>query len=88
MNRINRGMTCLILINCVVGFSINAWADDAPADQPVKSHGQLMKECMAKQAASHSGATQKAMKATCNDELTSYHNHPSAKSPSTAPPER
>jgi len=87
MNRFNRVMTCLILTT-VVGFSLQALADDAPSDQPVKSHGQLMKDCMAKQAASHSGATQKAMKATCNDELTSYHNHPSAKSPSTAPPER
>ncbi len=78
-------MSSLILTGAI-GLSMPALADDAPSDQPVKSHARLMHDCMAKQKAQHSGATSKAMKATCREEISSYNNHPSAPSPSSVPP--
>ncbi|GAC1306143.1 MAG: hypothetical protein NVSMB10_10620 [Steroidobacteraceae bacterium] len=73
----------MLLAVAAMGGSI-AVADDTPTDRPVKTQGQLMDECMARHR--HDGAgSQKDLKKTCEAELKSFENHPSAPTPAQAP---
>jgi hypothetical protein len=61
-------------------------ADDANSDKPIKTHKQLMQECVAKHRAADSSASLSDLKKACRAEIKSYENHPSAVSPSQTPP--
>ena len=61
----------------MAGPSMQALADDSPADRPVMTHKQLMKECMDTEKADNNGASHEALKKTCNEKIKAYRNHPS-----------
>lgn len=82
MNRMWIPFFCVAL----VGVGAPAFADDAPSDQPNKTDHKLMKHCMAQHKAKHDGTSAEDMKKACQNEIKSYHNHPSAPTPGTAPP--
>jgi len=82
MNRILLPFVCATL----VGIGAQAIADDSPSDQPIKTHHQLMKHCMAEQKAKNKGASKEDMKQKCDNEIRTYRSHPSVTSPSEAPP--
>ena len=55
-------------------------------DRPIKTHKQLMQDCIAKHKAQDSNASLDDLKKVCRAEIKSYDNHPSAASPSQTPP--
>jgi hypothetical protein len=63
-----------------------ALADDTNSDKPIKTHKQLMQECVAKHRAEDSSASLSDLQKACRAEIQSYQNHPSAIAPSQAPP--
>jgi hypothetical protein len=70
-------MCALVLILAGTGVSTRGLADDTNSDRPVKTHKQLMKECMAKERSANTGASEDDMKKTCREKIKSYNNHPS-----------
>jgi hypothetical protein len=83
----------MVVLTTLIAAVTPAFADDAPAAQPVKSPKAQMDECMAKQHAAHSGKSEKAMRKTCQNQLEALQNHPSTPvspngtpSPSSGPP--
>jgi len=74
----------LALTVAFVGYP--ALADDTNSDKPIKTHKQLMQECVAKHRAADSSASLSDLKKACRAEIKSYENHPSAVSPSQTPP--
>ena len=61
----------------LVTFAGYTLADDAPTDQPVKSHRQKMHECIAQQRAANANLPQAELRKTCQRLLQAQQNHPS-----------
>ena len=78
-----RHTTAIILCASLAVIGVQALADDTNSDRPVISHKQMMRDCMAKERAANSGASEQDMKKTCRDKIKSYNNHPSE---TTTPP--
>jgi hypothetical protein len=72
-----------VIVLLVAGVCLPAFGDDTNNDRPVVSHRQMMKDCIAKERAANSGATDDEIKKTCREKIKSYNNHPSE---TTAPP--
>jgi len=78
-------MIICALVASLAGSSLStrALADDTNSDRPVKTHKQMMRECMTKERSANSGASEDDMKKTCRQKIQSYNNHPSE---TTQPP--
>ena len=68
----------------LIGYQ--ALADDTNSDKPIKTHKQLMQECVAKHRSEDASASLKDLRKACREEIKSYDNHPSAVTPSQVPP--
>jgi hypothetical protein len=76
----------LLVLTVLMAPVIPALADEAPSGKPVKTHTELMDECLAKQRAAQNGRTEKAMRKACEAQLQTLQNHPSIPdSPKDAP---
>jgi hypothetical protein len=80
----NRKLVPLLMFTALL-LGAAALADDAPTAQPNQTDRQLMQHCMAEQKTKSPGASAKEMKKTCQEQVKSYREHPSATSPDKAP---
>jgi hypothetical protein len=71
----NRTISALIIAG-VVGFGLQAVADDTSADQQKAEQKQFMKDCMAKARAAHNGMSEQDMKKACMDQWKSSMGNP------------
>jgi hypothetical protein len=71
----NRTISALIVAG-VVGFGLQAVADDTSADQQKAEQKQFMKDCMAKARAAHNGMSEQDMKKACMDQWKSSMGNP------------
>jgi hypothetical protein len=71
----NRTISALIIAG-VVGFGLQAVADDTSADQQKAEQKQFMKDCMAKARAAHNGMSEEDMKKACMDQWKSSMGNP------------
>jgi hypothetical protein len=65
-----------LIIAGVVGFGLQAVADDTSADQQKAEQKQFMKDCMAKARAAHNGMSEEDMKKACMDQWKSSMGNP------------
>ena len=78
-----RTMLCALIATLgAAGMGAGALADDTNSDRQVKTHKQMMQDCMAKERSANSGASEDDMKKACRAKIQSYDSHPSE----TAPP--
>jgi len=70
-------MGALVAILAATSLSTRGLADDTNSDRPVKTHKQMMKDCMAKERSTNTGASEDDMRKTCREKIKSYNNHPS-----------
>jgi hypothetical protein len=73
----NRTISALIVTG-LLGFGVQALADDTSADQPTQKaeYKQFMKDCMAKAKAANTGMSEQDMKKTCMDQWKSAMGNP------------
>jgi hypothetical protein len=76
----------IIFLSALLGLAANAFADDAPSDQPVKSPKQRMHDCMAQQHQQNPSLSKDELKKQCAQIMQSLDNHPSVP-PSQTPPQ-
>jgi hypothetical protein len=75
------------LVAAMVGGSFQVLADDANSDRPVMNHHQMMKDCLAKEKAANSAASDEDLKKTCQEKIKAHRDHPSeTKAPADTPP--
>lgn len=74
-----------ILMCAIVASALPAYADDAPSARPVKTHKQLMQDCMTDQASKNPSMAKADLHKICRDKVQTFENHPSMTSPATAP---
>jgi hypothetical protein len=73
----------VLLAAGMAGGGLQALADDAPAARPAVTHKQMMKDCMAKERAANSSASDADLRKTCDAKIKEYREHPSV---TTTPP--
>jgi Na+-translocating ferredoxin:NAD+ oxidoreductase RnfG subunit len=71
----NRTIFALIAAG-LVGFGMQALADDTSADQQKTAQKQFMKDCMENARASHNGMSEEDMKKACMDQWKSSMGNP------------
>jgi len=76
-------MIATLFVGLGVQAGVLALADDANSDRPVRSHKQLMRDCVAKEKSANTAASDYDVKKICEDKIKSYDNHPSE---TTLPP--
>jgi hypothetical protein len=76
-----------LLAAALAGGSFQVLADDANSAPPVMNHKQLMRDCVAKEKAANSSASDEDVKKTCNAKIKAHRDHPSeTKAPADTPP--
>jgi len=80
----NAKLTSMLILGLALAGA-QAPADDTNSDRPIKTHKQLMRECIAKQRAEGANASDQDLKKACAEEIKSYNNHPSSTSPDKTP---
>jgi hypothetical protein len=70
---------------CTVMMGQAVRADDAPSARPNETNAQLMRRCMAEQKAKSATTAAAEMRKTCQAQIKTYKDHPSATSPTAAP---
>jgi hypothetical protein len=71
-------MLCALIVTLgAASMGARALADDTNSDRQVKTHKQMMQDCMAKERSANSGASEDDMKKACRAKIQSYENHPS-----------
>jgi hypothetical protein len=76
-----------LLAAAMAGGCLQALADDAPTARPPMTHKQMMKDCVAKERAANTGATDADLKKTCDAKIKEYREHPSVTTtPANTPP--
>jgi hypothetical protein len=71
----------------MAGVCLQALADDAPTAQPQMTHKQMMKDCITKERAAKSSASDADLKKTCEAKIKEYRDHPSVTTtPANTPP--
>ena len=60
----NRNKMTLLLMG-LLAFGGAALADDSPSDRAVKSHGELLADCVTEMRASNPSATEKNLRKQC-----------------------
>jgi hypothetical protein len=74
-----------LIMAAALVIAANAFADDSPTDEPVKSPKQRMQACMAKQQQANPSASKDDLKKRCAQLTQSKDQHPSVP-PSQTPP--
>jgi hypothetical protein len=77
MNRIVAFVLFGGLASAGFGAASLARADDANSARPNVTHKQMMKDCMDRERAANSGASEQDVKKTCREKIKSYEDHPS-----------
>jgi hypothetical protein len=85
MEAVMRSIAISIVVFVIAAGSLPVCADDAPSARPVKTHKQLMHDCMTAQASKNPSMAKADMQKTCRDKVQTFENHPSMTSPANAP---